>query len=259
MDSEGDGEDNQTSRKLALNQRFPGRIYIQPQWIWDSINDEELKRPDLYAPGAQLPPHLSPFVKTEQGQYDPTVPLEEQQPEEELLEAEMAGDDAEEEDKESDEEGEDVDEDGLAVKAIDETAGSMDVAGSEDEDQGSEGLVDKNSFDGFSDDEAARDDTPVFEELSTAMQRKQELEAELIGESIQNQQQDPKTKARQEAKKALARKAREKEEELERAMGMLSKKKRKRFEQMIYSNNKKSAEDRKIRTKRRKIEMQLAK
>ena len=37
----GDGEDNQTSQKLGANQRLPGRIYVQPQWIWDSVNDEE--------------------------------------------------------------------------------------------------------------------------------------------------------------------------------------------------------------------------
>ena len=51
MEENGDGEDNQTSQKLATNQRVPGRTYIQPQWVWDSVNDEELKEPHLYAPG----------------------------------------------------------------------------------------------------------------------------------------------------------------------------------------------------------------
>ncbi|KAL1835865.1 hypothetical protein VTK73DRAFT_5290 [Phialemonium thermophilum] len=86
----GEGDDNQTSQRLGPNRRVPGRIYVQPQWVWDSVNDEELKRPDLYAPGAQLPPHLSPFVRNVQGQYDPTVPLEEQETEAEALEASLA-------------------------------------------------------------------------------------------------------------------------------------------------------------------------
>merc|ERR1712093_210087 len=72
---EEQAEDNQTAQKLKPGSRVPGRIYVQPQWIWDSVNDEELKRPDLYAPGAQLPPHLSPFVKKVRGQYDPSAPM----------------------------------------------------------------------------------------------------------------------------------------------------------------------------------------
>ncbi|XP_044719914.1 uncharacterized protein HRG_06503 [Hirsutella rhossiliensis] len=114
MEEDGDGEDNQTSWKLAGNQRVPGRIYVQPQWVWDSVNDQELKEPHLYAPGASLPPHLSPFVKQVQGAYDPTVPLEQQETEAEALEA------AEDED-------------------ADETVEGMDVAGSEDEDEDEDG------------------------------------------------------------------------------------------------------------------------
>jgi len=40
---------------------------------------------------------------------------------------------------------------------------------------------------------------------------------------------------------------------------MLSKKKRKLYEQMVYTNNKKSAEDQKLRAKRRKLEKEKAK
>ena len=43
------------SNLLPPGTRFPGRTYIQPQWIWDSINAGELMRPDLYSPGATLP------------------------------------------------------------------------------------------------------------------------------------------------------------------------------------------------------------
>ena len=57
----------------------------------------------------------------------------------------------------------------------------------------------------------------------------------------------------------LAQQAREEAEELERQKGMLSKKKRKLFEQMQYTNNKKSGEDKALRAKRRKLEKEKAK
>ncbi|KAL2131883.1 hypothetical protein VTI74DRAFT_4468 [Chaetomium olivicolor] len=243
MAEEGDGEDNQTARKLGPNQRYPGRIYVQPQWVWDSVNDEELKSPELYAPGAQLPPHLSPFVKPTQGQYDPTLPLEEQQTEGEALDAEL--EDAKEEEEHGEESGVEND---------------MDVASDEeDEDEEEE----DGDFEGLSDEEEEEDeeDGSEDEEESATLQRQRELEAELAGKSVKSdgKKVDAKTKAKLEAKKALERKKRQEAEDLERAKGMLSKKKRKLFEQMQYTNNKKSAEDMKLRAKRRKLEKELAK
>lgn len=220
----GDGKDNQTSQKLAPNQRVPSRIYVQPQWVWDSINDEELKDPNLYAPGAELPPHLSPFVKAVQGQYDPTVSLEEQQTEAEKL----ADSDAEEEE---------------------EVENDMDV---DNEDERNE------TFGGFSEG-AEAEEADSDEEEAAAVERQLELEAELAGKPVKTQQQTGKDKKKAEARKALQKKAKEEAEDMERAKGMLSKKKRKLFEQMQYTNNKKSAEDEKLREKRRKIEKQKGK
>ena len=235
-------EDNQNAQRLRPGSRVPGRIYVQPQWIWDSINDEELKRPDLYAPGAQLPPHLSPFVKAVRGQYDPSAPLNEQEREGEELEAD------------SDEEDEvDVSDDELAVQEpkrlmdVDSTAEGMDVAGSEDESE-SEAA---DSFAGFSD---AEEEEEEDEALSSARQRQKELEAELSGVVLQEDDVDPRVKAKADARKKVAKAKKEEEEELERAKMMMSRKKRKILEKMVYSNAKKDKEAEGLRAKRRKIE-----
>lgn len=222
-----DGEDNQTSQKLCANQRVPGRVYVQPQWVWDSINVGEPQEPHLYAPGASLPPHLSPFVKSVQGAYDPTMPLEDQETEGEALEA-----------------GSDDDEE-MA------TAEGMDVAESADED-GSE--AEDGDFGGFSEDEAEEDDSEDDD-----AERQAELQAELAGGAVKSAPTNKKAKAKEDALKALSKKNKEDAEDIERAKGMLSKKKRKLFEQMQYTNNKKSAEDEKLRMKRRKLEKERKK
>ncbi|OTB05707.1 hypothetical protein M426DRAFT_10458 [Hypoxylon sp. CI-4A] len=245
----GDGEDNQTAQKLAANQRIPGRVYVQPQWVWDSVNDGEMKQPHLYAPGAQLPPHLSPFVQNTQGAYDPTIPLEEQQTEGEAL----ADSDNEVDEDELDKD-EEMDDD-LAVKQLEGGAESMDIAQS-DEDEDEDG--DNDSFGGFSDQEKEANESED-EDQAAELQYQRELEAELTGKPIKQAPSNPQSKAKAEAKKRLAKQAKEEAEELERAKGMLSKKKRKLFEQMQYTNNKKSAEDLKLREKRRKLEKQKAK
>jgi pescadillo protein len=232
-DTDMEGEDAQTSQRLAANRRVPGRIYVQPQWVWDCINDGELKEPHLYAPGASLPPHLSPFVSQVQGAYDPTIPLEEQEPAAEALARD--------------------DDDDLAVKDIEGGEG-MDVADSDDDENDED-----DDFGGFSADEEEPETIEEDEEDAEA-QRQKELEAELQGKSVESAK--PKTtraKSKEEARKAQAKKDKEEAEDVERAKGMLSKKKRKLFEQMQYTNNKKNSQDEKLRAKRRKHEQEQKK
>jgi len=79
-----------------------GRDYVQPQWIFDSINRRQLLPVHKYFIGEMLPPHLSPFIKEERriGDY---VPPEEK----ELLGLKDKQDDGESKDNNSDQDDED--------------------------------------------------------------------------------------------------------------------------------------------------------
>lgn len=250
-DGEEEVTDNQMSQRLQPGSRVPGRIYIQPQWIWDSVNDEELKQLGLYAPGAQLPPHLSPFVKKVRGAYDPSAPLAEQEREDEELEA-NSDEEEEEEENEDVKMGELVPERPKLLKDIDASAESMDVAGSDDESKS-----EASDFGGFSEAEAEGEEATESsddETTNATLLRQRELEAEISGASLKTPEVDPKAKAKADARKKKAKARREEEEELERAKMMMSRKKRKIMEKMIYSNKKKDAEADSLKAKRRKIE-----
>lgn len=83
MDTEVDLSNvtHQIVDRPKLANRVQGRVYIQPQWVFDSLNKGELLNVGDYAVGETLPPHLSPWGDA--GTYDPTAPLEEDQDEEE--------------------------------------------------------------------------------------------------------------------------------------------------------------------------------
>ncbi|CAB4017134.1 pescadillo homolog [Paramuricea clavata] len=75
--------------------RFLSRYYIQPQWMADSVNYRRLLPVEDYFPGVDLPPHLSPFVKEEEGDY---IPPERQAMLEEMEEEPIEEDEKEEAD-----------------------------------------------------------------------------------------------------------------------------------------------------------------
>lgn len=52
----------------SMDKQYISRYYIQPQWIFDSVNMRTLLPINKYLMGATLPPHLSPFIDKEKDQ-----------------------------------------------------------------------------------------------------------------------------------------------------------------------------------------------
>lgn len=243
--------------------RVPGRTYVQPQWVWDCVNQGKLLRPDLYAPGATLPPHLSPWVKPKSGQYDPTAPLVEQEQEgeaeiheedfateeQEALEgAEVDKEDVDEDVEEEDEEDE-IENSALLDNGDIEVGEGMDVQlASDDDESESDAPQNGDEWGGVSDEE---DENDLSDGELERLQEQRELEAEAKGVPVSNVKLG---KPVSEARKKADRKRRDKQEEIERQRMMLPNKKRKLFDKMQYSNRLRDAEAEKLRKKRRKLE-----
>jgi len=250
-------EDGEPVVARKTNERVPGRTYVQPQWVWDSVNAGKLQRPDLYAPGATLPPHLSPWVKPKKGDYDPTVPLAEQQTAAELEDLEDMEDEVDE-----GSEGEEVegvrgdDEVAELEEELEEEDGGMEVqlAGSDDEasDSADEGAQ-NDEWGGFSGDE---DEGAVDPAAQAARDHQVELEAEAKGLKVDAV--DGKKAKSQQKKVARSKAEKDALEDVERRKMMMPRRKRKMYEKMVYSNKVKDEEAEKLRGKRRKIEKRAA-
>lgn len=248
--------------------RIPGRTYVQPQWVWDCINQAKLLRPDIYAPGATLPPHLSPWVKPSKGEYDPSAPLAEQEREGEAEEAEdLDGDEDDDVEEEEEEEHLPVTRETTKLSHEDLTpidSHGMGIAGSDSVSHDSAA----SSFSGF-DSDAGHSSSD--ESTEAQIQHQRELLAEASGLSFPASSGDNKAvkgtlkdgkngsigsgkQMGDEARKRAAQKRTKEDEELERRKMMMGRKKRKLVEKMLFGNAKRDAEAERLRAKRRKIE-----
>jgi len=240
---------------------MPGRTYVQPQWVWDCLNQGKLLRPDLYAPGAELPPHLSPWVKPKSGEYDPNRPLQEQELD---GEAEAAEDEDEDEIEEMAEQALD---DKLIAEGADpaalldrenpvEAGEGMDVDDDDDDDDdddsedSEDGAVNKaDEWDGIDSDA----ESDISEGEAARLQDQRELEAEALGKKLEPKVETTKSKNAAIRKKA-DKKRKEEQDERDRQKMMLSNKKRKLLKRIEYGTNKRDVESEALRKKRRKVE-----
>ncbi|XP_026200010.1 pescadillo [Anabas testudineus] len=93
------------------DKQYINRYYIQPQWVYDCVNAKVLLPVEDYFLGVTLPPHLSPFVEENEGDYVPPEKLKIMALQRgEKTAPEQEDDNEEEDDEEEDDEGDDEDE-----------------------------------------------------------------------------------------------------------------------------------------------------
>lgn len=179
----------------VLKNKVAGRTYIQPQWVFDSLNKNELVPVNLYLPGETLPPHLSPWGDV--SGYDPNA--EETHDEEQ----DEKSDQDDDESKENDEQN------------------KINIENDDDDSDSDEGLI---------------------------VQKELELESQGITYSEAKKHLEDNVNPSRKSKRKS-----EEEEEKDLKLIMMTNKKRKLYNKMKYSNEKKDEKIEKLKKKKRQI------
>lgn len=196
--------------------RYFNREYVQPQWVFDSVNNGLLLPLARYVPGADLPPHLSPFVDDATEGYTPEYRKQLNKLKSATQVLREVGDIANAEDDESEDE-EQAYADGLKAELDGKTA-------------------DAGSANESDDDDDASDNEDDDEEEEPTLKRKA----------------DATTTVEKKSKKV---KLEEEAEELhELAKSMMSKKSKRLYDRMQFGLGKKADKIQALEDKRAKIE-----
>lgn len=137
---------HQITDRPKSDRQFLSRYYVQPQWVFDSINARRLLPVEDYFQDAILPPHLSPFVEETEDDYVPPEKAKLTDPDSGVADVseEEDGDEVEEEEEENEEvEGEEDE----IIEDDDEEEEEEEDEDDEEEEGDSEGDEDSDSDD----------------------------------------------------------------------------------------------------------------